>query len=100
VGTPDRLNDKDAHDIYRILVAVETEDLAEAFSRLRDDEVSEPTATESLAYLSELFVAGPNAHGSMMAGRAEEGIGEPATVSLAVSLLATDLLNSLGGNQS
>ena len=34
----------------------------------------------------------------MMAGRAEEGIGDPATVALAVSLLATDILTEIRTN--
>jgi hypothetical protein len=29
VDTPDRLNDKDAHDIYRLLVATDSPDLAQ-----------------------------------------------------------------------
>jgi hypothetical protein len=33
-----------------------------------------------------------------MAGRAEEGIGDPATVALAVSILATDILAEMGTN--
>ncbi len=33
-----------------------------------------------------------------MAGRAEEGIGDPATVALAVSLLATDILAEMRMN--
>ncbi|SEN26671.1 hypothetical protein SAMN05216281_105186 [Cryobacterium luteum] len=33
-----------------------------------------------------------------MAGRAEEGIGDTATVALAVSILATDILLELGAN--
>jgi hypothetical protein len=31
----------------------------------------------------------------MMAGRAEEGVGEPATVSMSVAILAQDLLAAL-----
>ena len=41
VDTPDRLNDKDAHDIYRLLVATETPDLAETMQRLHADEISQ-----------------------------------------------------------
>ena len=34
----------------------------------------------------------------MMAGRAEEGTGDPATVALAVPLLATDILTEIRTN--
>jgi hypothetical protein len=33
-----------------------------------------------------------------MAGGAEEGIGDPAVVALAVSILATDVLEEMGTN--
>ncbi|GAA0952322.1 hypothetical protein [Nonomuraea longicatena] len=49
------------------------------------------------AGFTALFAAGPDALGSMMAGRAEEGIGEPETVALATSLLAADLVQALEG---
>ena len=48
-----------------------------------------------MGYLYELFAAGPTAEGSLMAGRAEEGIGNPTTVSLQASILAEELLDQL-----
>lgn len=39
---------------------------------------------ESVGYLQELFAAGPDAIGSVMAGRAEEGFGDPDEVAAAV----------------
>jgi Nucleotidyltransferase len=94
VDTPARLNDKDAHDVYRLLVATETPDLAAIFRRLHADELSRDVTAQAVAYLDELF-ARPGALGSTMAGRAEEGIGQPDTVSAAVSFLAQDLLSTL-----
>ena len=94
VDTPDRLNDKDAHDIYRLLVATETADLAETIQRLHADEVSRGATTQALGYLEQLF-ASADALGATMAGRAEEGVGQPDTVSASVSLLAQDLLSAL-----
>lgn len=90
-----RLRDKDAHDVYRLLVAVDTEDLSEATSRLLEDEISSAVTEQALAYLAELF-AGPDSAGSLMAGRAEEGVGEPAIVAASVTALADDLLAALG----
>jgi hypothetical protein len=97
VGRPHRLNDKDAHDMYRILVAVETEPLVAGFRRLLANPVSSYTTGEALAQLNELAAAGPEALIPMMAGRAEEGLGDPPTVALSTSLLAKDLITALEG---
>ncbi|MBB5786045.1 GSU2403 family nucleotidyltransferase fold protein [Jiangella mangrovi] len=94
VNTPDRLNDKDAHDIYRLLVATETPDIAATVRELLSDELSQEVTTRALNYLKDLF-ASPEALGSTMAGRAEEGVGQPDTVSVSVSFLAQDLLSAL-----
>ncbi len=94
VDTPDRLNDKDAHDIYRLLVATETADLATTVRGLEADEVSKDITAQALVYLEQLF-ASPQALGSTMAGRAEEGVGQPGTVSASTSFLAKDLLSLL-----
>lgn len=55
-----------------------------------DQEVTE----RALIYLRNLF-ASPEALGSTMAGRAEEGVGQPATVAASTSILAQDLLSAL-----
>lgn len=94
VDAPDRLNDKDAHDIYRLLVATETDDLAETLRRLRGEEIPQESTAQALIYLEQLF-ASPEALGATMAGRAEEGVGQPETVSASVSFLAQDLLSAL-----
>lgn len=94
VDTPDPLSDKDAHDIYRLLVATETPDLAETMQRLNNDEISQEATTQALGYLEQLF-ASADALGATMAGRAEEGVGQPETVSASVSLLAQDLISAL-----
>lgn len=95
VDTPDRLNDKDAHDVYRLLVATETRDLASTVRELLADDLSQEAMARALDFLEQLFAAGPEALGSMMAGRAEEGVGQPETVSASVSFLAQDLLSAL-----
>ena len=95
VDTPDRLNDKDAHDIYRLLVATETSELAETIRQLLAEELSQRATARALEFVQQLFAAGPVALGSTMAGRAEEGVGQPDTVSAAVSFLAQDLLSAL-----
>ena len=94
-SSPHRLVDKDAHDVYRILVDAETDALARKFRDLREDEFSAEVTLAAQTHLAELFASSSEATGSMMAGRAEQGIGELATVSLQVSILAADLVAAL-----
>ncbi len=94
-ATPGRLVDKDAHDLFRLLVAIPTERLADTLRRLRNDELAEPATHQALTYLDTLFAAGPKALGAVMAGRAEEGVGDPTTVAASAALLAQDLLRSI-----
>ncbi|WP_311931769.1 hypothetical protein [Microbispora sp. H11081] len=95
VAVPHRLNDKDAHDIYRILIDTDTLQLAAAFDALLGDPISSETTDQAVEYLAALFASSPDALGARMAGRAEEGIGEPETVALATSLLAADLVRAM-----
>ncbi len=89
--TPGRLLDKDAHDIYRLLVAVDTATLATAFAKLQGDELAGSVTDEAIFHM-ELFASGPDALGSTMAGRAEELFGNAEVVSAAVATLAADLV--------
>lgn len=95
VSTPSRLIDKDAHDIYRLLVAVDTASVVSTLDMLLHDPIAGPATSEALEQLEILFAHGAEAPGSAMAGRAEEGIGSPETVALSVSLLAADILAGL-----
>jgi len=96
LGTPGRLQNKDAHDIYRMLVASDPDDLADAFRRLLADPVSVTTTEHALAWLPEMF-GNASATGADMAGKAEEGVGNPAQVSINTALLVTELLDTLTG---
>jgi hypothetical protein len=91
---PGRLLDKDAHDIYRLLVATPTGVLASRLDMLRSDELASAATTVALAHLRDLFT-GPDSLGPRMAGRAEELVGDPAVVSAATAALAGDLLTAL-----
>lgn len=93
--TPDRLIDKDAHDLYRLLVAIPTDELATALQRLRADTLAGEATRHALRLLHMLFADGPEALGSMIAGRAEQGIGNPLVVSTSAATLAADLLATL-----
>ena len=90
--TPERQLDKDAHDIYRLLVAVDTGTLGTAIVGLRKNELAGGITDEAIVYLEQLFASGPEMLGSTMAGRAEELVGDPAVVSNAAATLAADLL--------
>lgn len=94
--SPRRLVDKDAHDIYRVLVDTTTDALATDFRRLLGDDVAGEVTEQALEFFRVLFAKGPEAVGSMMAGRTEAGIGEPETVALQTSILTADLLVALG----
>lgn len=89
-----RRDNKDAHDIYRLLRAIQTHELEAGVERLLEHEVSAVVTREALDLLGTLFAAGVDAAGSRMAGAAEELIGDPALVSAAVALLAQDLLTA------
>jgi len=93
--TPDRLVDKDAHDIYRLLVAVETAFLVERLDVLLDDDLAGEVTKRAVVFLYELFAAGPGAVGSQMAGRAEQLVGDPEAVSASVATLVADVLAGL-----
>lgn len=95
VEAPHRLNDKDAHDAYRLLQAFGTRDLAEVLAQLRTHELCGAATEDALGHLDELFAQSPEALGPTMAGRAEEGIGEPEQVAVATWLLAQDLLSDI-----
>jgi len=93
---PTRLIDKDAHDVYRLLVAVDTENLAGMLKMLLSSNLAAPPTQVALAYFNELFVGGPDAPGPQMAGRAEALLGDPATVAQSVAALASDLARAVG----
>jgi len=90
--SPARLNDKDAYDVYRLLVAVKSDVLAETMSGLLRNDFAREVTGAALSYLRSLFLA-PESVGSAMAGRAEQGVGNPEVVSQACSVLAGDLLH-------
>lgn len=89
---PDRLNNKDAHDIYRLLLATPEAELAKSLARLAQDPIAGATTREALAWFKELFANGPRSPGCQMAGAAEEGVGDPAAVALSASVLAANVL--------
>lgn len=96
LDTPSRRDNKDAHDVYRLLRAIETQEFVDAIGRLLEDGVGADVTHEALGQLGELFADGADARGSLMAGAAEEIVGDPVAVSESVALLAQDLLEAQG----
>jgi hypothetical protein len=92
---PRRLEPKDAHDVYRLLVALPLDRLAHPLQRLAADELAGTATRVALDYLDRLFASGPGGVGSALAGRAEELVGEPDVVAASVAFLAQDLLSAL-----
>ncbi len=93
---PDRLLDKDAHDLYRLLVAIETDRLARDLTRLLADDLAGDVTRTAIGYLEELFAAGPGAVGCQMADRAE-GLagGDDGVTAAAAAALAGDLTRAI-----
>jgi hypothetical protein len=92
---PGRFLDKDAHDIYRLLIATDSEQLAARLDCLaRDDLAGEATRT-AITYLKDFFASTGSRLGATMAGRAEQLVGEPDVVTAAVTALADDLLGAM-----
>jgi hypothetical protein len=91
---PGRLLDKDAHDIYRLLVTTDLRQLAARLDALARDELASDATRRAVTYLRDLFASTGDRLGASMAGRAEEIVGDPAVVTTSVTALADDLLNA------
>lgn len=91
----DRLSDKDALDVLRLLRGVETAFLAAGVRRLLGADVSQAVTLESLDLLRHLFGA-PVAVGVEMSVRATEGLEDPGTIRASCVALASDLLAAVG----
>ena len=96
IHNPSRLDNKDAHDIYRLLRAIDTDVFVSDTARLINESVSGEVTRDALDHLADQFARGADASGSAMAGAAEELVGDPAGVAESVALLAQDLLDALG----
>lgn len=91
VGAERPVDNKDAHDVYRLLVAIPTRDLATSLRRLSRDELAGKVTMAAIRLLADLFVHGSPPPGARMAGQAEAAVGQPAVVEAAASTLASDL---------
>lgn len=90
-----RIENKDAHDIYKILTALDTKTLSESLRQLLEDPFAGESVRQGINYFRKLFASGPDSPGSQMAGEAERDFGNFEIVTRATSLLAEDLFLTL-----
>jgi hypothetical protein len=89
-----RLDAKDALDILRLLRAIETRQLADAFNILLRTDISGNVTREALDALKALF-ADPRGAGAQMAARAVGELASAGEIAGSCAALATDLLQAL-----
>ena len=94
VDGTDRLQDKDALDVLRLLQAVPTQTLATGLQRLLAVDVCAAVVAEAIGYLEELFAL-DRALGAEMAVRASDGLANPETVRASCVILAGELLDAV-----
>jgi len=93
-GDDDRMSDKDALDVYRLLRAVPTQDLAQRFRRLLAESLSRRVAEAARTQLPQLF-GRINAPGTQMAVRAAHPLENGETLAASLAALMEDLLRAL-----
>ncbi|MFQ6026319.1 MAG: GSU2403 family nucleotidyltransferase fold protein [Dehalococcoidia bacterium] len=89
-----RQDDKDAFDIYRLLLAIQTEELATNLKRLRDHELSATVSQEALSLFEEHF-GDRTSTGTRMVVRNVAGLEDPDFIAASCVSLSQDLLNAL-----
>lgn len=92
----DRLRDKDALDVLRILRGTDPDELVERAKRILSHQVSAEVAKQGIAYLDDLFRQ-PTSLGSAMAARAVGDLQDPDEIRQSCAALTDELLVALGG---
>ncbi len=90
----DRVSDKDALDVLRILQAVQTDDLAKRLSLLLENGLSSEVTNAAISSMQSLFGA-TSAVGTRMAVRAAGVLESRETVAASLVALANDLLQAV-----
>ncbi|HWH43744.1 MAG TPA: hypothetical protein VNT32_03345 [Thermoleophilaceae bacterium] len=94
-----RLLDKDAHDLYRLLRAVPPGDVVADLRLVLSDDVAGPVTDRALMWLGEHA----DTHEALiptMAGRAEALVGEPEDVSQRTWALIQEILDDVGDDRT
>jgi hypothetical protein len=92
--TPGRLIDKDAHDLYRLLRATESDEIAKGLQALMQNDLARDVTTQAVEWMRTLSNS-PEAIIPMMAGRTEELVGSRDDVAQATWTLIQDVLDRL-----
>lgn len=90
----DRVRDKDALDVYRLLQAVPTGDLANRLVHLRNSEVASEVTAAAIEHLDSLFAQRSGA-GIELAVRATRSIIDPDELTITLVTLTADLLDAV-----
>ncbi len=90
----DRVRDKDAVDVYRLLQAIPTGDLAARLARLRDSQEAGAVTAAAIAHLQILFGTRTGA-GVELAVRATRAIIDAEELTLTLTTLTADLIGAL-----
>jgi hypothetical protein len=96
VGAQDRVRDKDALDVLRLLRAVEMQDLARRVATLLQSDVAAGVTRQAVDHLPTLF-GGPDAEGVALAVRAAAGAEDAAVIAASFAALVDDLLAAIEG---
>ena len=91
----DRVLDKDALDVLRLLRATDTDDLAARLRSLTGHDLAGSVTTEAIGLVPQLFGSGQS-DGVLMAVRAAGAAEDAATIAGSLVALASDLGSSLG----
>ena len=92
-GSP-RLNNKDAFDIYRLLLAIQARELAEEAAILREHSRSQEVTEEALTKFSELFGT-DSGTGTQLVVDHIGPLENPDFIAASVAALAQELLNAV-----
>ena len=95
IDTHDRVRDKDALDVLRLLRVIDTEVLASRLRYLLADELTRSVTDEAVQLVPDLFGT-PGSGGTQMAVRAAGAGEDPATIAGSMTALVEDLRQSLG----
>lgn len=91
----DRVRDKDALDVLRLLRAIDSDDLAGRLRSLLGHDLAASVTTEAIDLVPQLF-GSDRSDGVLMAVRAAGAGEDPATIAGSFVALADDLRSSLG----
>lgn len=92
IGQKDRLRDKDALDVLRLLRAVETDEMSGRLAVLEASDVAGAVTAEAISLLPLIF-GEPSAKGVTMAVRAAGDAEESTTIAASLVALAESLMN-------